>query len=268
MIMKRIGALRRELETAWSMGQVTEISRTGPRRFKVGGENSTKAAFVFDKGFVSEPEAGLRRAAGDDSAAKVESFSWVYSADVQEHGSRRERRQAELAMLPASVWGKRWTRARAGLLGRGLSWFKSQSRIRRFTIVAILLLLVAFRAMAVGNALSDLVSISSSVSDLAKTKPRVPRTNQVSSRAEATGKPVCDLDLAGLQPLDSEKVGDAPHLELIRDIVIGGERQQIISKRCGTDERQFAVRFTLLNSRWEAKSATPMGSHSLLNSAG
>lgn len=266
--MKRIGALRRELETAWSTGQVTEISRTGPRRFKLGGENSTKAVFVFDRGFVSEPEAGLRRAAGETSKAKIQSFDWVYSADVDEHRSRRERRQAEISILPPSVWGRRWTRARAGLLRRCLSWFKGQSKFRRVLIVAIVLLVVALRAMAVGNALSDLVSISSSVSDVTKTQPRVPRTNQVSSRAEATGKPVCDLDLAGLQPLDSEKAEDAPHLELIRDIVIGGERQQIISRRCGTDERQFAVRFTLLNSRWEAKSATPMGSHSLLNSAG
>ncbi|MEN9737016.1 MAG: hypothetical protein RJA26_249 [Actinomycetota bacterium] len=266
--MKRIGALRRELATAWSTGQVTSLSRTGPRRFNLGGENSTKAVFVFDKGFVSEPEAGLRRAAGDNSKAKIQSFEWVYSTDVDEHRSRRERRQAEISILPPSVWGRRWTRARAGLLRRCLSWFKSQSKIRRFTIVAILLLLVAFRAMAVGNALSELVSISSSVSDFAKAQQRVPHTNQVSSRAEATGMPVCDLDLTGLQPLDSEKAEDAPHLELIRDIVIGGERQQIISRRCGTDERQFAVRFTLLNSRWEAKSATPMGSHSLLNSVG
>jgi len=266
--MKRIVALRRDLETAWSTGQVTELSRIGSRRFQLGGENSTKAVFVFDKGFVSEPEAGPRIAAGETSKAKIQSFDWVYSADVDEHRSRRERRQAEISILPPSVWGRRWTRARAGLLRRCLSWFKGQSKIRRVLIVTIVLLVVAFRAMAVGNALSDLVSISSSVSDLTNAQPRVPHTNQIPSTAGRAAKSVCDLDLAGLQPLDGEKAEDAPHLELIRDIVIGGERQQIISRRCGTDERQFAVRFTLLNSRWEAKSATPMGSHSLLNSAG
>ena len=132
--MKRIVALRRDLETAWSTGQVTELSRTGPRRFKVGSENSTKAVFVFDKGFVSEPEAGLRRAAGDNSKAKIQSFEWVYSTDVDEHRSRRERRQAEISILPPSVWGRRWTRARAGLLRRCLSWFKGQSKFRRVLI--------------------------------------------------------------------------------------------------------------------------------------
>lgn len=266
--MKRIVELRRDLETAWSTGQVTELSRTGPRRFKVGSENSTKAVFVFDKGFVSEPEAGLRRAAGDNSKAKIQSFEWVYSTDVDEHRSRRERRQAEIYILPPSVWGRRWTRARAGLLRRCLSWFKGQSKFRRVLIVAIVLLVVALRAMGVGKAVIDLASISSSFSDLTNAQPRVPHTNQIPSTAGTAAKSECELNLSGLQPLDSDRAEIASHLQLMRDIVIGGERQQIISRRCGTDERQFAVRFTLLNSRWEAKSATPMGSHSLLNSPG
>jgi hypothetical protein len=67
-----------------------------------------------------------------------------------------------------------------------------------------------------------------------------------------------------LKPIpDRTGIQDAGTLTLVSDIQIGGERQQLIKQDCDGASREYSVRFSAISGTWKAKSATPMGSHSL-----
>ena len=89
-----------------------------------------------------------------------------------------------------------------------------------------------------------------------------PKPAAVAKQPSATPTDACGPEpLEAVRPLNGNT--SQKGTLLLRDIVIGGERAQEVRYACGDGETTYLLRFALAKDRWKAKSATPMGSHSL-----
>jgi len=82
------------------------------------------------------------------------------------------------------------------------------------------------------------------------------------SVAASAAPPVCLVDWRSLSPMeqDTKKIG-ASVLLLMREIVIGGVREQTIATDCGGAHAIFTVTFVKQGSAWKEKGAIPLESH-------
>jgi hypothetical protein len=96
---------------------------------------------------------------------------------------------------------------------------------------------------------------------LVAAKPTTQRNSANHLKAFGTN---CKFEWKFLKPIpDRTGIKGAGAWTLVSDIQIGGERQQLIKQECGGASREYSVRFSAVSGTWKAKSATPMGSHSL-----
>ena len=95
-----------------------------------------------------------------------------------------------------------------------------------------------------------------------------PRVQEPKSSTGCPRTPTEVLSTLGVPvPVGGLREGVAT-FQLLRDVTIGGERQQVVAVKCDSVTSgaiQYALRYWLDGSTWKAKSATPVGSHSRLN---
>ncbi|MEN9714840.1 MAG: hypothetical protein RJA35_307 [Actinomycetota bacterium] len=225
MQIRSIFRLHAVLQERWSTGIPTRLARTGARRFEIDSSNSDLPDFIYDVGFT---DASLTDASFTIAASTAQSSLGPEDSSAREQGNQSANNKSAkpaLIVLASSV---------------------------------ALAVVLAGLLFAFGDHLAPMTLLANK-----------PSTRASDSQAPApifssANKP-CDLNLETLTPLADSKPRpdtDGRALTLIRDIVIGGERQQEISVHCDRADAIYSVRFSLSQGSWKAKSATPMGSHS------
>jgi len=82
------------------------------------------------------------------------------------------------------------------------------------------------------------------------------------SAASAPATPECLVNWGSLSPMEEDSVRfGSTELTLMRDIVIGGVREQTIATRCAGSRKNFDVTFVKQGAAWKVKGAIPAESH-------
>ena len=255
-----------ELDHSWQAGIPVSLARTGPRRFEIGEDAGRKSDFIYDVGFVlpqSLPSVADTETSWDQGSQtpRTAVAAPVGGEDLGYAGLQSSRR-ANLAALRKGGAG-RLTNPSAWVVKKLWPKFLRLPKPARYLVGAIVLAYLILRIVRIVPALSSLDALGQSHTpqSLSAAAP-VGGTSAISNQAPKSWSD-CQLVLDRLSPVATvtEPFGSG-QLELVHDIIIGGERQQQVTFDCGGAQQDYLVRFSKLNGTWKAKSATPLGSHS------
>lgn len=255
-----------ELEHSWRAGIPVSLARTGPRRFEIGEDAGRKSDFIYDVGFVqpksSNPVANAEIPKGQGSETPTTAVAAPVGSDRPLEPNLQSSRRANVAAL---------RKGGAGRLSSPSVWvvkklwpkFLRLPKPARYLVGAIVLVYLVFRIVRIVLAFAslDLLGQTNAPQRLSAAAP-VGGTSAISSEAPKSWSD-CQLAIDRLAPVApaTEPYGSG-ELQLVHDIIIGGERQQQVTFDCGGAQQDYLIRFSKLDGTWKAKSATPLGSHS------